>query len=610
MTDLDRTVRLAQRRLWMNRWLRLLGWSATAAAGAYVLVALLNKLLSLTEHPWFYPGAALGAAGVAMLISVVWLIATREDRPTAAAALDQAAGLKERISSGLYCAGSTDPFAQAVREDAQRISRSMSPKSHLRIVFPRSGHYAFATIAIALLVSFAIPPLDLLGRQEEHRVAEIRQEGVKQTRAVVVKTFEQVKKLANENPLLQKMDGLKELDALAEPQAESPLAVKQDAIKKIDNLVKNVQEQQARAERERVEAVKKMLRRASDLQQNRDSAMDKLNKAMASGDFQAAREAIRQLQEKLAQTPQTPEQKQAAEALKQQLAQMAERLEKAAAAQALDRKLAEELQKAGIDAKEIEKKLAGLSKEDLQKLAQQLQQKGLTPQQAQELVKKLQQQSEARQACRRMADGLAKAAQGMNPAGGGAAGGAQGLAMAADQLSELEQAQQNLDQLQLALDNLEDMKSQLGKPCSQCNGTGMCNGKPCSACNGSGCSMADKPGRGGSGGGMGSLGRGQGGIAPVSETSFRTKRERTPVITGRGSLIGQSWVEGEQIKGRATAEYVDTAISAERNAAEAIHEEKIPRQYRKTVGTYFKRIAEDAKNAAGTGSATTPGGQK
>jgi hypothetical protein len=115
MTDLDRTVRLAQRRLWMNRWLRLLGWSATAAAGAYVLVALLNKLLSLTEHPWFYPGAALGAAGVAMLISVVWLIATREDRPTAAAALDQAAGLKERISSGLYCAGSTDPFAQAVR---------------------------------------------------------------------------------------------------------------------------------------------------------------------------------------------------------------------------------------------------------------------------------------------------------------------------------------------------------------------------------------------------------------------------------------------------------------------------------------------------------------
>ncbi len=610
MTDLDRMVRLAQHRLWLNRWLRLLGWSATVTAATYVLVALINKLFSLTEHPWFYPGAAAVAAGGALLISTVWFLATRDDRPTAAATLDLAAGLKERISSGLYCAGSTDPFARAVYEDARRISRSLSPRAHLRVVFPRSGHYAFATVALALIVSFAIPPMDLLGRQEEHRIAEVRQEGVKQTRAVVVKTFEQVKKLANENPLLQKMDGLKELDPLAEPQAESPLDVKQDAIKKIDNLVKNVQEQQARAERDRVEAIKKMLRRASDLQQSRDSAMDKLNRALASGDFQAGREAIRQMQERLAQTPQTPEQKQQAEALKQQLAQMAERLEKAAAAQTLDRKLAEELQKAGIDAKDIEKKLAGLSKEDFEKLARQLQQKGLTQQQAQDLVKKLQQQSEARQACRKMADGLAKAAQGMNLAAGGAAGGAQGLAMAAEQLSELEQAQQNLDQLQLALDSLEDMKSQLGKPCSQCNGTGMCNGKPCSACGGSGCGMGNTPGRGGSGGGMGGLGRGQGGIAPVSETSFRTKRERTPVITGRGSLIGQSWVQGEQIKGEATAEYVGTAISAERDAAEAIHEEKIPRQYRKTVGTYFRRIAEDAKNAAGSGSAATPDGQK
>ncbi|MGB9624174.1 MAG: hypothetical protein ACPMAQ_04870 [Phycisphaerae bacterium] len=607
MTDLDRMVRLAQRRLWLNRWLRLLGWSATVAAGTYVLVALTNKLFSLTEHPCFYSGAAMGAAGAALLISTVWFIATRDDRPTAAATLDLAAGLKERISSGLYCAGSADPFARAVYEDARRISRSISPRAYLRVVFPRSGHYAFATVALALVVSFAIPPMDLLGRQEEHRVAEVRQESVQQTRAVVAKTFEQVKKLANENPLLQKMDGLKELDPLAEPKAESPLDVKQDAIKKIDNLVKNVHEQQARAERERVEAVKKMLRRASDLQQSRDSAMDKLNQAMASGDFQAAREAIRQMQEKLAQTPQTPEQKQQAEAIRQQLAQMAERLEKAAAAQTLDRKLAEELRKAGINTKEIEKKLAGLSKEDLQKLARQLQQKGLTQQQAQELVKKLQQQSEARQACRKMADGLAKAAQGMNLA----AGGAQGLAMAAEQLSELEQAQQNLDQLQLALESLEDMKSQLGKACSQCNGTGMCNGKPCSACGGSGCSMGDAPGQGGgSGRGMGGLGRGQGGIAPVAETPFRTKRERTPVITGRGSLIGQSWVQGEQIKGQATAEYVGTAISAERDAAEAIHEEKVPRQYRKTVGTYFKRIAEDAKNAAGSESAATPDGQK
>lgn len=607
MTELEHTVRLAQRRLWLNRWLRLLGWSSAIAAGAYVLVAVPNKFFALTVHPWFYPAAALGAGAVALLGSLVWLVATRDDRRTAAAALDSAAGLKERISSGLYCADATDPFAKAVFQDAQRASRSVSPRSHLRITFPTSAHYAFGTIALAILVSFVIPPMDLLGRQEERKVEQARHETVKQADAVVRKTFEQVKKMANENPLLQKMEGLQALDPLADMKAQSPLDVKQDAIKKLDNLVKNVQERQAQAEQEKLDAVKKMLRRASDLQKGQNSLSEKLNKAMASGDFQAAREAVKQMQEKLAETPQTPEQKQQNEALQQQLAQMAEKLDKAAAAQQLDKKLAEQLQKAGVDPKQIEKKLANLSKEDLEKLAKQLQEKGLSKQQAQELAKKLQEQGKAAQACKKLASGLAKASQGMNQQGTPQGGSAQGLAMADEQLGEMEQAQQNLDQLQLAMDNLQEAKSNLGKPCDQCNGTGMCNGKACGKCGGSGFGEGGKGG--GSGSGMGSLGRGKGGIAPESETAFKTKRERTPVFTDKGSLIGQTWVEGEQIKGQANSGYVGTAISAERDVAEAINQEKMPRQYQKTVGSYFTRIAKDAKDAGG-GDAPAPGNQK
>jgi hypothetical protein len=609
MTDLDRTVRLAQRCLWLNRWLRLLGWASAVAGGTYIVVALPNKLFALTTHPWFYPGAALGAVGVAVLGSLVWFVATRDDRRSAAAALDLAAGLKERISSGLYCAGSPDPFAQAVHQDAQRISRSISPRSHLRIRFPRSAHYAFGTIALALLVSFAIPPMDLMGRQEERKVVEAKKETVKRTEAVVRKTFEQVKKMANENPLLQKMEGLKDLEPVADTKVQSPLDVKQDAIKKIDNLVKNIQERQARSEQGTIDAIKKMLRRASDLQKGQDSLSEKLNKAMASGDFEAAKEALQQMQEKLSEAAKTPEEKKQAEALKQQLAQTSEKLEKAAAAQQLDKKLAEQLQKAKIDTKQLEKKLASLSKEDIEKIAKQLQEKGLTKEQAQELAKKLQDQSKAAQACKKLADGLAKAAQGMSQTGSpGQGSSAQGLAMAADQLSEMEQAQQNLDQLQLTMDELQNMKDNLGKPCSQCNGTGMRNGKPCPACNGSGCSGGDKAGSG-NGSGMGGLGRGQGGIAPMAETSFKTTRQRTPVYTDKGSLIGQTWIEGEQIKGQASSEFVDTAISAERDVAEAIHQEKIPRQYRKTVGSYFTRIAKDAKDAGG-GSTPAPDAQK
>ena len=40
----------------------------------------------------------------------------------------------------------------AVYQDAQRASRSVTPRSHLRVTFPASAHYAFGTIALALLM--------------------------------------------------------------------------------------------------------------------------------------------------------------------------------------------------------------------------------------------------------------------------------------------------------------------------------------------------------------------------------------------------------------------------------------------------------------------------
>ncbi len=604
MSDLDRTVRLAQRRLWLNRWLRVLGWSAVIAAGAYVLAAVPNKLLMFTEHPWYYPGAALGAVGLALVVSSIWFLVTRDDRFAAAAALDVAAGLKERISSGLYCAQSTDPFGQAVYEDAGRISRSISPRSHLRVAFPRSAAYALGTIALALLVSFVIPPLDLLGKQEAKKAAEEREKPIAKAKEVVTRRFDRIREMAKDNPLLQKMDGLQNLDPQTEAKAQSSLDVRQNAVKQIDNLIKGVQERQARSERGTLDAMNKMLRRVSDLQKGQDSSMEKLNKALAAGDFQAAREALDELKKKAAENAQTPEQKQQAEALQKQLASLSEKLDKAAAAQQLDKKLAEQLQKAGIDARELEKKLSQLSREDLEKIAKQLEKQGVSKEQIEEAIRKIQEQSKACKACKNLADGLGKAGQGMArkaaDQNAGAAAAAQGLSAADQQLSELEQMQQEVNQLEAAMNELQSAKADLGKPCGQCNGTGMCNGKPCGRCGGSGLGGGDRPGSaGGRGGGMGARGIGEGGIAPEEVTAFKTNKQRSPVKTGPGSLIGQTWVDGEQIKGQANSEYVETAISAERDVAEAINQEKMPRQYHKTVGKYFERISRDAQDAAG-----------
>ncbi|MBN1491867.1 MAG: hypothetical protein JXA69_18290 [Phycisphaerae bacterium] len=594
MTELNRKIRLAQRRLWLNRWLRLLGWSAALAAGAYTLAILPNKLFSLTENPWYPLGAALGAVGAALVGSGAWFLITRESRQTAAAALDVAAGLKERISSGLFCAGVDDPFAQAVVVDAERVSQSITPRSHLRVSYPASVNYALGTVLLAVLVSFVIPPMDLLGTQEE-RVAETQQEAItERTQVAVKRTFEEARKLAQKDPLLKDVEGLKELDSLLEAKVETPLEVRQEAMKKFDNFLQNAEKQRELGGQEQLEAVKRMLRHASDLQRNQEGLSEKLNQAMAAGDFKSAQETLQKIQQQLEQAAKTPEEKEKAEAMKEQLGQLAQRLEKAAAAQKLDKKTAEALEKAGLDAKAVEKKLAELSKEDLERIAEQLQKQGMSQEQAEKIAKQLQDQKKACQSCKSLAQGLNQAASAMSQAAGASAASSsnmEGLTAASEQLGQLEQLEQQLQGLDATLANLQDMKDSLGKPCSQCNGTGQRDGHPCSGCGGTGCQGQGASGQ--QGGGMGRLGQGRGGIAPEEATDFRLTKERTQVFTELGTIIGQSFENGEQIKGEASAAFVETAISPDQETIEAKKEQPLPRQYHSTEKAFFDRVNRD-----------------
>jgi tetratricopeptide (TPR) repeat protein len=620
VVDVDRTVRRAQYRLWLNRWLRLLGWSATIAGAGYVLVVLPNKLLNLTDYGWFHPGAAAGAAGLAVVGSLVWLLATREDRRTAATALDLAAGLKERISSGLYCRASDDPFARAVFADARRVSRSVTPRRHLRLTYPRSASYAFGVSAVALIVTFLIPPMDLLGKQEEKQQAERKHQVVQRTEAVVRKTFDEVRKLADENPLLKKMEGLENLDPLTEAKADTAMDVRRDAIKKIDNLVRSVRDHPKMGNEQQLDAMKKMLRRASNLSQNQDSRTRELNKALASGDFKAAREALQKIAQDLSKEAKTPEDKARCEQMAKQLDNLAKRLEQAAQAQKLDKETREALEKSGADPNEVQKKLASMSEEDLKKLAEQLEKSGMSKQQAQQIAKQLQQKQQACRSCQGLGQGLSQLAQ----AAAGAASGAQsqgsnsgaaaaGMQMAGQQLSQMEQLEQQLNDLQAAMADLQDMKDGLGQSCPQCHGTGMYNGQPCSACGGSGM-QGGLGGQGaggqagqGPGGGMGGLGVGRGGVAPEKATAFKMTPKKAPIFTEKGALIGQTWVDGEQIKGDAGAEFVETVLTAERDAAESIRKETMPRQYQHTTGRYFSRMAKEVGGAGDSAEAADKG---
>lgn len=610
MTSLERTVRQARRRLWLNRWLVVLGWSAVAAAGLYVLVILPDKLFSVIEYEWFYPAAGLAAVAAGLLASVVWLWRTRENDREAATALDVAAGLRERISSGLYCAGNDDAFARAVVTDAERVGASITPRVHLPVRPPRSAAYGGVATALAALLTLLLPSMDLLGRQQQRAEAAQQAQRAAQTREVVRTTVvEPIRKLAQDNPLLAKMEGLKELDDMLVPTADSPLDARQEALKGLDRLIDKVQNDPTLADQGRLSETQKMLRRVTDLARSQDGLAQGLSDALSQGDFAAAAAALKDIQKKLDSATSTPEQKAEAEKLKQQLKETADRLEKIAESQRLDPKVAEQLNKAGVSAKDVEKNLANLSQEDLRKLAEQLAKNGLSKKDVEKITKKLEDQQSACKSCKGLGQGLNKMAgspNGTNPGSNGSDGNqAAGLAAAGEQLSDLEKLQQEVQAAQAAMSELNNAKNALTQSCSQCGGSGEVNGQPCPDCQGSGMGQSPSPSPGqqagnGRGGGMGQQGVGAGGLARKSETDTRFKTERTHVFTGPGSLIGQTWVNGEQVKGEASSAVVDTIMSERPRVAESIRNETMPRQYHRATGKYFDHMAKDVAGAGTT----------
>ena len=122
----EQTTR-ARNRLWLNLWFdvgcRLLTW----LAAAFALLVLLSRLQGWAV-PWL--AAAGVTAAVVVIVSIIWSWRVRPSAALAAAALDEAAGLRERVSSSLLreFGRSLRPRRPRRRGDAGRVAdRRSSP---------------------------------------------------------------------------------------------------------------------------------------------------------------------------------------------------------------------------------------------------------------------------------------------------------------------------------------------------------------------------------------------------------------------------------------------------------------------------------------------------
>ena len=581
MSLLDRQIGRARKRLTNNILLERLSVGVLLAAGLWGLTVLVVRLFALGVPLWH---GAWMAALLAVLIALIAAAVARPSALQAAVALDGAAGLKERLSTALVVRRQTDPFVRAAVKDAEQVAGRIHVPSHIRYRAPALWPWSLAATVAALILAWFMPTVNLLAGQPADK-APVPQPMVKAEQEVIKTEFEQqmskIKELANENPAID--DLLKGVEAPEMPEGPTvtPDDVRRDAVRCIDDVRDRLRKGLEESEEAGLKKTERMFQQLNEPGNKQSS--DQLSQTLASGDFEGAKEALKDLAQQIeeaAKNADDPESRQKLAEMQEQLKQLSDRLTKLSDTVKLQQELEN---KAGMSEEEAKKLLNELLKMDPKQLAKELQKrladKGVSPKQIQELTKKVQQQQQAKKTCQNMSKALSKAAQACqqcqspSSSGSGAAQAASALSDAASQLSELEMSEQTMKEIEARLSELDDMRDNV------------CQGKMC---------PGDRPGDGrqsqiGSQGPNARLGLGQ--RIGKELTPYERKPIKAPTRFQGGTVVGRMLVEGPQVRGQATAEEMTAVNSELRDALDAVEREEVPRQYQPVLRAYFERLA-------------------
>ena len=169
MTRLDQHVRLVQTRQSVSLFLLSAAWTSMALAAAVLLVLLVDRLFGFAlprMRLWTEIAAGVAAAG-----ALAWTILHRPGAAAAAALIDERLVLQERFSTAIYARGSSDPFAKSAVADAESAANRVSLAGRFPVRFPRPA-IGTALFAAAALGVFAMSPLDLLGHREAVKTSD------------------------------------------------------------------------------------------------------------------------------------------------------------------------------------------------------------------------------------------------------------------------------------------------------------------------------------------------------------------------------------------------------------------------------------------------------
>ena len=392
----------------LNTALRAGAWGVLIAAGLWVLVIVLERAF-VFGIPLGYSAAAAGAVGLALMIANV--LRARIDALAAAVVLDEAAGLKERISSALTYRRSNDPFAQATLHDAEKIAGGVHVPSHVKYRAPELWPWSVASVAVALLCFFFLPVMNLLAEQSQPDQTD-GSATVEERKAVEVAMQTQIEKIKErlaDKPALAELQN--EIDKLQLPNepTKTPEDIRREAVKKIENVADKWRE---RLESNNLQAHDQLKRELAKLETPKgDDPASKLIETLAAGDMEGAKDAMSKLKQELEQAAKSGD----AEA-KQKLNEMADKLDafsKQLEQLAEQQKLEKDLEnKAGLSEDEAKKLLESLKDKNIEQIAKELQkklaEKGLTKEQIQQMAKKIAQNQQMQQQLKSLAKSMSQ----------------------------------------------------------------------------------------------------------------------------------------------------------------------------------------------------------
>jgi len=592
MSTIEKQVRNARHRLWINRWLGQFGWSLFVGACLWALTVIADRLFSLgLPLRWI----AISGGGLCLLASLIWLFRSREHNLAAAVALDESAGLKERVSTALATQSEADdPFSRAVAADAERSVTGLSAKKLIPLRWSGSLSYGSMMLLVGLLL-LLLPEFDLLKKKEAQAGLDSQAAVAARLRDVVAQPVSAISQLAEKQQDAELEKQIKALEETLRPDpAKDPDVLRRETVKQLDKLQDTMKDKANEDRFKALDETKKRLKQAAE-QSDPKGELGKLIDSLSAGDFQQAQKEIKELQEKLAKRSRDGkiEPKQA-EALRKQLNDMAKKLEQAAQDQQSER----EMQNAGLSKQDMQRVLDTLAKKDpkqieklAQEMAERMKEQGVTQQQLKQMMDKIAQRQQACKALKEMGKKMGDASKKLEQ--GDCEAAQSELGEAGEQLSEMEQLEQQLNELEGQMAQLDEARNGLNEGENEGQGEG--NGN-CKGCGGSGFRKdgAPCPHCNGTGNGMGGAGRGSGkrDRAEGIEVGFKNSKAKVKTTKG-GKIISQQFVKGQHLKGKSDVEFYDAASAAEIDATDALNRDRIPRAYRKGVKNYFDRLGDE-----------------